>query len=197
MPRLSPESASCSGVAAVRRTGMGTRQSATQPCRCGVGGPGRGACGRAPRCQSDYQRKISGPMMDRMDLVVEVPPVTAADMALPPPAAGTAEAAARVAQARQIQLERAATAGESAAPLNAQASGERLEAIANLDGPARALLSRAAEGAALTARGWTRTLRLARTIADLEGAESVRRVHLAEALIYRRVSAEGSSVLAG
>jgi magnesium chelatase family protein len=136
-------------------------------------------------------------MMDRMDLVVEVPPVTAADMALPPPAAGTAEAAARVAQARQIQLERAATAGESAAPLNAQASGERLEAIANLDGPARALLSRAAEGAALTARGWTRTLRLARTIADLEGAESVRRVHLAEALIYRRVSAEGSSVLAG
>jgi len=135
--------------------------------------------------------------MDRMDLVVEVPPVTAADMALPPPAAGTAEAAARVAQARQIQLERAATAGESAAPLNAQASGERLEAIANLDGPARALLSRAAEGAALTARGWTRTLRLARTIADLEGAESVRRVHLAEALIYRRVSAEGSSVLAG
>jgi len=171
--------------------------AAMNPCRCGLGGPGRGACGRAPRCQSDYQRKISGPMMDRMDLVVEVPPVTAADMALPPPAAGTAEAAARVAQARQIQLERAATAGESAAPLNAQASGERLEAIANLDGPARALLSRAAEGAGLTARGWTRTLRLARTIADLEGAESVRRVHLAEALIYRRVSAEGSSVLAG
>lgn len=171
--------------------------AAMNPCRCGVGGPGRGACGRAPRCQSDYQRKISGPMMDRMDLVVEVPPVTAADMALPPPAAGTAEAAARVAQARQVQLERAATAGESAAPLNAQASGERLEAIANLDGPARALLSRAAEGAGLTARGWTRTLRLARTIADLEGVESVRRVHLAEALIYRRVSAEGSSVLAG
>ena len=171
--------------------------AAMNPCRCGVGGPGRGACGRAPRCQSDYQRKISGPMMDRMDLVVEVPPVTAADMALPPPAAGTAEAAARVAQARQVQLERAATAGESAAPLNAQASGERLEAIANLDDPARALLSRAAEGAGLTARGWTRTLRLARTIADLEGVESVRRVHLAEALIYRRVSAEGSSVLAG
>lgn len=171
--------------------------AAMNPCRCGLGGPGRGACGRAPRCQSDYQRKISGPMMDRMDLVVEVPPVTAADMALPPPAQGTAEASARVAQARAIQLDRAFTAGESAAPLNAQASGERLETMAQLEPAAQALLSKAAEAAGLTARGWTRTLRLARTIADLEGADRVRRVHLAEALIYRRVSADGSSVLAG
>ncbi len=171
--------------------------AAMNPCRCGVGGPGRGACGRAPRCQSDYQRKISGPMMDRMDLVVEVPPVTAADMALPPPAQGTPEAAARVARARQVQLVRAAEAGESAAPLNAQASGDRLDAIANLDAPARALLSKAAEAAGLTARGWTRTLRLARTIADLEGADDVRRVHLAEALIYRRVGLETASALSG
>ena len=171
--------------------------AAMNPCRCGVGGPGRGACGRAPRCQSDYQRKISGPMMDRMDLVVEVPPVTAADMALPPPAQGTAEAAARVAQARAIQLERAAAAGETAAPLNAQASGDRLDAIAQLEPSARALLSKAAEGAGLTARGWTRTVRLARTIADLEGSEPVRRVHLAEALIYRRASADGAPVLTG
>jgi magnesium chelatase family protein len=136
-------------------------------------------------------------MMDRMDLVVEVPPVTAADMALPPPAAGTAEAAARVAQARQVQLERAAAVGERASPLNAQASGERLEAMAQLEPAARALLSKAAEGAGLTARGWTRTLRLARTIADLEGSEAVRRVHLAEALIYRRAAADGATVLAG
>ncbi|WP_370652189.1 YifB family Mg chelatase-like AAA ATPase [Phenylobacterium sp.] len=171
--------------------------AAMNPCRCGVGGPGRGACGRAPRCQSDYQRKISGPMMDRMDLVVEVPPVTAADMALPPPAQGTPEAAARVAQARQVQLVRAGEAGETAAPLNAQASGDRLDAIANLDAPARALLSKAAEAAGLTARGWTRTLRLARTIADLEGAADVRRVHLAEALIYRRVGLETASALSG
>ncbi|MBA4794083.1 MAG: ATP-binding protein, partial [Phenylobacterium sp.] len=171
--------------------------AAMNPCRCGHGGAGRGACGRAPRCQADYQRRVSGPMMDRMDLVVEVPPVTAADMALPPPAEGTAEAAARVARARTVQLERAAEAGETAAPLNAQASGDRLDAIADLDPPARALLSKAAEGAGLTARGWTRTLRLARTIADLEGAASVRRVHLAEALIYRRVAADGAPALAG
>ncbi|HMP61972.1 MAG TPA: ATP-binding protein, partial [Phenylobacterium sp.] len=136
------------------------------------------------------------PMMARMDLVVEVPPVTAADLALPAPAEGTVQAAARVARARQIQLERAAEDGESAAPLNAQASGARLEAIAALDAPARALLSRAAEAAGLTARGWTRTLRLARTIADLDGAPQVRRTHLAEALIYRRVSS-APGVLAG
>ena len=74
--------------------------AAMNPCRCGLGGPGRGACGKAPRCQRDYQGRISGPLFDRIDLQVEVPPVTAADLALPPPAEGTAEAAARVAAAR-------------------------------------------------------------------------------------------------
>jgi len=162
--------------------------AAMNPCRCGLGGPGRGACGRAPRCQSDYQGRISGPLMDRIDLVVEVPPVTAADLALPAPAEGTPEAAARVADARLLQANRAARAGEGAAGLNSRADGEWLEAACALDAPARALLSRAAEAGNLTARGWTRTLRLARTIADLEGAEAVRRVHVAEALIYRRVA---------
>jgi magnesium chelatase family protein len=166
--------------------------AAMNPCRCGQGGPGRGACGRAPRCQSDYQGRISGPLMDRIDLQVEVPPVTAADLALPAPAEGTAEAAERVATARQVQQARAAEAGEGGA-LNAQAEGEWLETICELDPPARALLSRAAEAGRLSARGWTRTLRLARTIADLEGSGPVKRVHVAEALIYRRV-APGATV---
>jgi magnesium chelatase family protein len=161
--------------------------AAMNPCRCGLGGAGKGACGRAPRCQSDYQGRISGPLMDRIDLVVEAPPVTPADLALPPPAEGTAEAAARVARGRAVQAERAAAGGEGAAALNAQANGDWLETIAALDEAARALLIRAGETGALTARGWARTLRLARTIADLEGAEAVRRVHVAEALIYRRV----------
>ncbi|HEY8615416.1 YifB family Mg chelatase-like AAA ATPase [Phenylobacterium sp.] len=161
--------------------------AAMNPCRCGHGGAGRGACGRAPRCQTDYQAKVSGPLMDRIDLQVEVPPVTPADLALPPPAEGTAEASARVLRARQRQQERAQ--GRDAPVLNAQADGDWLEEIAALDAPARALLSRAAEAGGLTARGWTRTLRLARTIADLEGADAVRRVHVAEALIYRRVAA--------
>ena len=172
--------------------------AAMNPCRCGHGGPGRGACGRAPRCQTDYQGRISGPLMDRIDLQVEVPPVTAADLALPAPAEGTAEAAARVATARAVQAARASAGrggagGDGAVALNARADGDWLEAIVALDPPARALLTRAAEAGGLTARGWTRTLRLARTIADLEGSDAVRRVHIAEALIYRRI-APGSSV---
>ena len=159
--------------------------AAMNPCRCGLGGPGRGACGRAPRCQTDYQGRISGPLMDRIDLQVEVPPVTAADLALPPPAEGTAEAAGRVAVARAVQAERAGAGQEV---LNARTEGEALDRIAGLDAPARGLLTRAAEQGGLTARGWTRTLRLARTIADLEGSDAVRRVHVAEALIYRRVA---------
>ena len=170
--------------------------AAMNPCRCGHGGPGRGACGRAPRCQTDYQGRISGPLMDRIDLQVDVPPVSAADLALPAPSEGTAEASARVAAARRLQAERAATAGDSVAVLNSQAEGDWLETIVDLDPPARALLSRAAEAGGLTARGWTRTLRLARTIADLEGGGPVRRVHVAEALIYRRV-APGTAMGAG
>ena len=126
--------------------------------------------------------------MDRIDLQVEVPPVTAADLALPLPAEGTAQAAARVVRARARQTERAAASDAGASPLNAQADGDWLEKICALDIAARALLTQAAEAGGLTARGWTRTLRLARTIADLEDADAVRRVHVAEALIYRRVS---------
>ena len=164
--------------------------AAQNPCKCGHGGPGRGACGRAPRCQTDYQMKVSGPFLDRIDLQIDVPPVSAADLALPAPSEGTAEAAARVAQARDLASERAAKSGqERAEPINARAEGEWLETIADLDPAARALLAKAAEANGLTARGWTRTLRLTRTIADLEGAGPIKRVHVAEALIYRRVGA--------
>jgi magnesium chelatase family protein len=156
--------------------------AALNPCRCGHGGLGRGACGRAPRCQRDYQGKVSGPLMDRIDLQIEVPPVTAADLALPPPAEGTAEAAARVAAAREGQIERGM--------LNARIEGSGLETVAALDQSARALLTRAAEAGNLTARGWTRTLRLARTIADLAGCDALQRIHVAEALIYRRAGPE-------
>jgi magnesium chelatase family protein len=155
--------------------------AAMNPCRCGVGGAGRGACGKAPRCQRDYQMRVSGPLMDRIDLQIDVPPVTAADMALPPPAEGTAEAAARVGAARALQVGRA---GEGV--VNARLEGKTLERDAQPDEPGRALLTRAAEAGGLTARGWTRTLRVARTIADLDGAPGVRRLHIAEALSYRR-----------
>ena len=169
-------------------------KKATRPCRCGLGGGGKGACGKAPRCQRDYQNRISGPLFDRIDLTVEVPPVTAADMALPPPAEGTAEAAARVDQARAMQEERVASAGlDPLQALNARSGGDVLDRFATPDEAGRALLMRAGEAGGLTARGWTRTLRLARTIADLDGCDGVLRRHIAEALIYRRstVGAQG------
>ncbi|MGA0603600.1 YifB family Mg chelatase-like AAA ATPase [Caulobacter sp. KR2-114] len=181
--------------------------AAMNPCRCGQGGSGRGHCGKAPRCQVSYQGRVSGPLMDRIDLAVDVPPVTAFDLTLPPPAEGTAEVAARVARARQIQADRAdaaiaAGADGEAAPrgvtaLNARAEGRWLEHIAGLDEPAQALMARAAEMGRLTARGWTRTIRLARTIADLEAAPTVRRVHVAEALIYRRIAPAADGMAEG
>lgn len=162
--------------------------AAMNPCRCGHGGAGRGACGKAPRCQRDYQGRVSGPLMDRIDLAIDMPAVTAADLALPPPAEGSAEAAARVARARALQADRAEDLG-AADGLNGRAEGAFLETITALDDRGRALLAQAAEAGRISARGWTRTLRLARTIADLEGAASVQRVHVAEALAYRRTSA--------
>ena len=172
--------------------------AAMNPCRCGLGGGGKGACGKAPRCQRDYQNRISGPMFDRIDLTVETPPVTAADMALPPPAEGTTEAAARILAARAMQEERLRAAGidpETARDqaVSARASGEPLDRFARPDEAGRALLMRAGEAGGLTARGWTRTLRLARTIADLDGRDGVVRRHIAEALVYRRstVGAQG------
>ncbi|NQE62055.1 YifB family Mg chelatase-like AAA ATPase [Caulobacter sp. RHG1] len=161
--------------------------AAMNPCRCGHGGAGRGACGKAPRCQKDYQGRVSGPLMDRIDLAVDMPAVTAADLSLPPPAEGTPQVAARVARARTLQADRAA-ALDSAEALNGRAEGAFLEKITALDEQGRALLARAAEAGRISARGWTRTLRLARTIADIEGADTVRRVHIAEALAYRRAS---------
>jgi magnesium chelatase family protein len=172
---------------------LGADKKATRPCRCGHGGPGKGWCGKAPRCQRDYQGRVSGPLIDRIDLQVDVPPVAAADLALPPPAEGSAEVAVRVAQARALQAERSVALGEAAPVLNARADGDFLGKAADLNDPARSLLARAADAGHLTARGWTRAIRLARTIADLEGAGSVGRIHVAEALIYRRVGAESGA----
>lgn len=172
--------------------------AAMNPCRCGLGGGGKGACGKAPRCQRDYQNRISGPMFDRIDLTVETPPVTAADMALPAPSEGTAEAAARVAAARALHEDRLRAAGlegdeARAQGVNARLSGELLDRFTTPDEKGRALLMRAGEAGGLTARGWTRTLRLARTIADLDGADGVLRRHIAEALVYRRAALDAQA----
>ena len=157
--------------------------AAMNPCRCGhLGDPALG-CSRAPRCAADYQSKISGPLLDRIDLHVDVDPVSAADLSLPPPSEGSAEVAARVAAARAVQTERLAG---TAMRTNAQLDGELLEKHGTPDEPGRKLLAQAADAMRLSARSYTRMLRVARTIADLARAETVTRIHVAEALSYRR-----------
>jgi magnesium chelatase family protein len=159
--------------------------AAMNPCRCGYLGDPAMACGRAPKCAADYQSRISGPLFDRIDLHVEVEGVSAADLSLPPPAEGSAEVAAKVAKARKIQNERLADFGLRT---NAEVEGELLDKIAKPDEKGAALLKDAAEAMRLTARGYHRVLRVARTIADLAGAETILRTHIAEALSYRRLT---------
>ena len=163
--------------------------AAMNPCRCGHLADPALACGRAPKCAQEYQARISGPLFDRIDLHVDVPAVNPADLSLPPPAEGSQEVAARVARARDIQRARYAK-HESPSPIrtNAQADGELLEAVAAPDAEGRTLLTGAAERFKLSARGYHRVLRVARTIADLAGAANVARGHIAEALAYRKIA---------
>ncbi len=158
--------------------------AAMNPCRCGYLEDPQLACGKAPRCAVEYQNKISGPMFDRIDLHVDVPAVDPLDLSAPPPKEDSATVAARVAAARAIQTQRYGTEGPRC---NAEADGEILEQVAAPDEAGRALLTQAAEKMRLSARSYHRILRVARTIADLEGSAAVKRGHIAEALSYRRI----------
>ncbi len=157
--------------------------AAMNPCRCG-GGPGH-SCKRGPRCAADYQARISGPLLDRIDIQIEVPAVSAADLVLPPPPEGSSEVRARVTEARTRQRERFLAHGEPSARTNAELSGHLLERLAAPDAAGLALIRQAADTLGLSARAYHRTLRVARTLADLDGAETVARIHVAEALSYR------------
>ncbi len=157
--------------------------AAANPCKCGyLTDPAR-ACSRAPICGEDYMGRISGPLMDRFDLRVEVPPVAFTDLDLPQSGESSASVAARVAKARQAQTDR--YAASSHVRVNADAEGQILEQFATPDAEGRALLTRVAERFGLSARGYHRVLRVARTIADLEGSDTGHQPHVAEAVSYR------------
>ncbi|MBP0482222.1 YifB family Mg chelatase-like AAA ATPase [Sagittula salina] len=162
--------------------------AAANPCRCGHLSDANRACSKAPLCGEDYLGRISGPLMDRFDLRLEVPAVSHTDLDLPPSGDASAQVAARVVAARKVQETRFADHPELRT--NADAEGRMLDEIAALDEESRTVLNKAADRFGLSARGYHRVLRVARTIADLDGADRIARPHLAEALSYRLIAAK-------
>jgi magnesium chelatase family protein len=158
--------------------------AAMNPCRCGYGRASGRNCGKGPNCEEIYQSRISGPLLDRMDLSIELPAVTPADLAAPAAGETTAMVAARVATARAAQAARGP--GGNNGKSNAALADADLTAIAAPDADGAALLARAAEALRLSARAYTRIIRVARTLADLDGGDGVKRRHIAEAVSFRR-----------
>ena len=147
--------------------------AAMNPCRCGHLGDGARECSKAPRCGEDYLSRISGPLLDRIDMTVQVQPIAPTELSRAPPGESSAAVAARVAAARDIQRRRG--------PLNAELDSGAI----GMEPEARSFVERAAEKLHLSARGFTRVLRVGRTIADLARSEHIRRADIAEALAFR------------
>lgn len=164
--------------------------AAMNPCRCGMAGEPGHRCQRGERCRTEYQARISGPLLDRIDLRIEVPAVTAGDLIRPGRSESSAAVAARVARARTIQQERFQEMGVFDVATNAQCSPSLIERLAAPDAAGLALLGDASEKLGFSARAYHRVLKVARTLADLEGSDKVGRIHVAEAISYR-MSADG------
>ncbi|GLQ58156.1 YifB family Mg chelatase-like AAA ATPase [Devosia nitrariae] len=159
--------------------------AAMNPCKCGMAGTPGHSCKRGPACAADYQARVSGPFLDRIDIRIDVPAVSAADMMTPAKAESSSIVAERVAAARERQLRRYAEAGHPEVMTNAAAGPTLIEAVVAPDKESQSLLLQAAERFNLSARAYHRVLKVARTLADLAGSEKVARPHIAEALSYR------------
>ena len=153
--------------------------AAMNPCRCGYLDDAERACSRAPKCALDYQAKLSGPLLDRIDLQVFVPAVSAQDLSLPPPREDSATIAQRV---LHVRLRQAKRYEKLPYKLNAHLTGQALEEFAPLDAEAHGVLTQATEKFKLSARKYHRIIRVARTLADLEESNILRAWHVAEAL---------------
>lgn len=159
--------------------------AAMNPCRCGMAGEPGHTCARGPRCAADYQARISGPLLDRIDIRIDVPAVSANDLIRPRDAEPSSSVAARVARARELQRDRFLAAGLPAITTNARCTTSMIETLAQPDAGGLQLLRDAAEKMRFSARGYHRVLKVARTLADLDGQETVGRIHIAEAISYR------------
>lgn len=158
--------------------------AAMNPCKCGESTPGQ-SCRRGPRCASDYQGRISGPLLDRFDMQIEVPAVPANELVSLQSSEPSETVRARVEAARQRQVDRYRSRDAGHVRTNAECSGHLLEQSAMPEAAGVELLQQAAKAMGVSARGVHRTLRVARTLADLDGIDVVKRVHVAEALSYR------------
>lgn len=170
--------------------------AAMNPCRCGMAGEPGHTCARGPRCRADYQARISGPLLDRIDIRIDVPAVQAGDLIRPGAAETSATVAARVARARQMQIARYRAMGRADIRTNSQCSTSMIETVAAPDAGGQALLSEAAEKLRFSARAYHRILKVARTLADLDGRDTVGRIHLAEAISYRVATEQAAQAAA-
>ena len=175
--------------------------AAMNPCRCGLAGTPGHRCARGPRCASDYQGRISGPLLDRIDLRIDVPAASPRDLMGAPQGETSATVGARVAAARHIQkarydgLRAEGVLRSSTIVTNADCPAALVDRAVAADEPAMALVGQAAERLGLSARAFHRILKVSRTLADMEGSDMVRRLHVAEAISYR-VSGTGASAMA-
>ncbi|EJF91102.1 YifB family Mg chelatase-like AAA ATPase [Bartonella tamiae] len=159
--------------------------AAMNPCRCGMAGEPGHVCARGPRCQSDYQARISGPLLDRIDLRIDVPALSALDLMQPAKSEPSCVVAARVAKARFIQAKRFQELNVDHIRTNGDCPANLIENIALIDKSATQLLREVSEKMRLSARAYHRILKVARTIADLDASHNIDRHHLGEAISYR------------
>ena len=160
--------------------------AAMNPCKCGYLGTPDKECKRAPICAQEYMSKLSGPFLDRIDIKIDVPAVSPWDLAQAPKGESSKDIQQRVIRAREIQRQRMLSLGEPDIVCNAGLKGKLLEEICTTDNEARDLLIAFADRYKLSARAYHRSLRLARTIADLQNESKILKLHIAEALSYRQ-----------